>query len=404
MRLTEQEQAMLNGEFGPGFARAMRVLVGIGKAFGAQRMVPISRGHISLSNQEGDLWFVSQMLEEGAHCRVPPTVNPAYDYEYFKTVSRLDEENERILKSTIDVYRKLGAILTFDCTPIFENNVPRFGEICSFSASGGAVYVNSVLGARSNREAAQSAMCAAITGVTPEYGLLLKENRAGDVLIRVEADVATEYDYELLGYCTPKKMGQAYHQPVFEGLSPQTTAEQLMNLGTQLNVHGIVPMFHVAGVTPEAPDVETAFQGRKDYPVVTVTDEDLAQARREISAGAGKADFCILGCPHLTIGQVGSIAAMLEGQKLAGQLYIFTSTSTRELARRMGYLDVIHAAGGEIVINSCVDQPCWSHLNGMSGVTESPKCAYYTKRWNMAFTVKSIPACIQSVLKGEIVE
>ena len=75
MRLTEQEQAMLNGEFGPGFARAMRVLVGIGKAFGAQRMVPVSRGHISLSNQEGDLWFVSQMLEEGAHCRVPPTVS-----------------------------------------------------------------------------------------------------------------------------------------------------------------------------------------------------------------------------------------------------------------------------------------------------------------------------------------
>lgn len=42
-------------------------------------------------------------------------------------------------------------------------------------------------------------------------------------------------------------------------------------------------------------------------------------------------------------------------------------------------------------------------LYGMSGVTESPKCAYYTKRWNMTFTVKSIPACIQSVLKGEIV-
>ena len=62
MRLTEKEQAMLNGEMGPGFARAMRVLVGIGKAFGAERMVPISRGHISLSNQEGDLWFVSKLL------------------------------------------------------------------------------------------------------------------------------------------------------------------------------------------------------------------------------------------------------------------------------------------------------------------------------------------------------
>ena len=297
MRLTEKEQAMLNGEMGPGFARAMRVLVGIGKAFGAERMVPISRGHISLSNQEGDLWFVSKLLEEQAHCMVPPTVNPAYDYEYFKTISKLDEENERTLKSTIDVYRKLGAILTFDCTPFFENNVPRFGEICSFSASGGAVYVNSVLGARTNREAAQSAMCAAITGVTPEYGLLLEQNRAGDVLIQVEADVDSEYDYELLGYITPKKMGQAYHCPVFNGLSKQTTSEQLMDLGTQLNIHGIVPMFHVAGVTPEAADVHTAFLGRKDPPVVTITNEDLAQARAEISAGTGKADFCILGCP-----------------------------------------------------------------------------------------------------------
>ena len=85
---------MLNGEMGPGFARAMRVLVGIGKAFGAERMVPISRGHISLSNQEGDLWFVSKLLEEQAHCMVPPTVNPAYDYEYFKTISKLDEHTE----------------------------------------------------------------------------------------------------------------------------------------------------------------------------------------------------------------------------------------------------------------------------------------------------------------------
>ena len=246
-------------------------------------------------------------------------------------------------------------------------------------------------------------MCAAITGVTPEYGLLLEQNRAGDVLIQVEADVDSEYDYELLGYITPKKMGQAYHCPVFNGLSKQTTSEQLMDLGTQLNIHGIVPMFHVVGVTPEAADVHTAFLGRKDPPVVTITNEDLAQARAEISAGTGKADFCILGCPHLTINQVGSIAKMLDGQQLAGQLYIFTSTSTKELAQRMGYLDIIHKAGGEIVINSCVDQPCWSHLYGMSGVTESPKCDYYTKRWNMTFTVKSIPACIQSVLKGEIV-
>ena len=93
MKLSELEQSMLCGKMGHGFVRAMRVLVGIGKAFGANRMVPISRGHISLSNQEGDLWFVSKLLEEQAYCRVPPTVNPAYDYEYFKTITNLDDDN-----------------------------------------------------------------------------------------------------------------------------------------------------------------------------------------------------------------------------------------------------------------------------------------------------------------------
>lgn len=67
MRLTEKEQAMLNGRNGTRICPGKRVLVGIGKAFGAERMVPISRGHISLSNQEGDLWFVSKLLEEQAH-------------------------------------------------------------------------------------------------------------------------------------------------------------------------------------------------------------------------------------------------------------------------------------------------------------------------------------------------
>lgn len=158
----------------------------------------------------------------------------------------------------------------------------------------------------------------------------------------------------------------------------------------------------MVGVTPEAADVHTAFLGRKDPPVVTITNEDLAQAERRSLPALEKRTSVSLGCPHLTINQwVPSRRCWMVSA--GGQLYTFTSTSTKELAQRMGYLDIIHKAGGEIVINSCVDQPCWSHLYGMSGVTESPKCAYYTKRWNMTFTVKSIPACIQSVLKGEIV-
>lgn len=162
-------------------------------------------------------------------------------------------------------------------------------------------------------------------------------------------------------------------------------------------------MFHVAGVTPEAADVHTAFLGRKDPPVVTITNEDLAQARAEISAGTGKAGLLYLGLPPFDH-QPGGFHREDAGWSAAGRSAVYLHLYLHQGAgAAMGYLDIIHKAGGEIVINSCVDQPCWSHLYGMSGVTESPKCAYYTKRWNMTFTVKSIPACIQSVLKGEIV-
>lgn len=72
MVLTEEETAMLEGEYGEGTALAMRIQVGIGEAFDAQRMVPISRAHVALSNQEADLWFVEKLLHLGASCRVPP--------------------------------------------------------------------------------------------------------------------------------------------------------------------------------------------------------------------------------------------------------------------------------------------------------------------------------------------
>lgn len=403
MILTEEQKKMYDGKYGEGAAKAIKILMGIGRAFGAKKMVEVSKAHISLSNQEGDLWFVEQLYKAGAHCRVAPTVNPAYDYEYFSKITNIDEHDKDVIVRTIDTYRKLGAILTFDCTPFFEQNVPRFGEICSFSASGGSVYVNSVIGARTNREAAQSAMCSAITGYTPEYGLLLDENRRGDVLIDVKADIKTQFDYELLGYYTPLKMGPEYNMPVFSGIDKSTASDEaLMDIGTQLNIHGVVPMFQILGVTPEANTLKDAFTNGEPKHIIEITNEDMEKAYDKISKRTGKVDFAILGCPHLTINTVEEIANMVDGKTLKGELYLFTSAMTKELADRMGLLKKIEDAGGHIIINSCVDQPIWSHLKGGSGVTESPKCAYYTTRRDLEFKVRSIPECIEAVLSGEL--
>lgn len=400
MILNHEEKDMLAGKYGEGAAVAMKIQAAIGEAFGAVKMVEISRAHVALSNQEADLWFVEKLVKGGAFCRVSPTVNPGFDLEYFKKVSSIAPEDEGIIQRTRAAYKAIGATLTYSCTPYLEKNIPRLGEVTAYSESSATPYINSVYGARTNREAAQSALCAAVTGRVPLYGFLLEENRRGEVLVEVEAEIKNDFAYQLLGYCAPKIMG--FGVPVFTGMPKNPSPEALMNFGSQLNTAGAVTMYHIVGVTPEAPSVDAAFGGQKPKRKVAITEKDLQNIHQLISSDGGKIDFALFGCPHFTIEQVRRIAQMVQGKKFAAELWICSSSLTLELARRMGYLEVINDAGGHIVADTCIDQPCWRHLYGKKGITDSPKCAYYTKRRNMEFVVRDLETSVEAALKGEV--
>jgi predicted aconitase len=174
-----------------------------------------------------------------------------------------------------------------------------------------------------------------------------------------------------------------------------------MNLGAQLNTGGNVALYHILGFTPEALTMEEAFQGKAPQHEVVITDDDLKAMREEISDKKGKIDFALYGCPHFTIDQVSTVADLVNGKKLAVPLFIMTSSLTRSLAQKMGYMDIIRAAGGEIVEDTCMDQPCWKFLYGKKGITDSPKCAYYTKRRDMQFVIAPLKDSVIAALKGE---
>ncbi|WP_418219612.1 aconitase X catalytic domain-containing protein [Candidatus Formimonas warabiya] len=397
--LTDEEKAMLAGEYGAGTALAMKIQVAVGECFDAPRMVEISKAHVALSNQEADLWFVEKLLKAGARCRIAPTVNPGFHLEFCREHLSISTEDGELMERTRKAYQEIGAILTFSCTPYLEANVPRFGEIISYSETSATAYVNSVIGARTNRESVQSSLCAAITGRVPEYGYLLEENRTGNILVQVEADIKNDFDYQLLGYCA-KKIG--YGVPVFVGLPAHPSQEALMNLGAQLNTIGAYAIYHVVGVTPEAQTIEDAFGGKDPARTVVITNEDLAEVHQNISHPEGKIAFAMFGCPHFTINQVREIAQMVHGKKLAAEMWILTSSLTKELADRMGLTETIENSGGHILDNTCIDQPCWHHLEGKVGVTDSPKCAYYTKRRGLEFIIRDLRSCVDAALKGEV--
>ncbi|MGA7279096.1 MAG: aconitase X catalytic domain-containing protein, partial [Desulfocapsaceae bacterium] len=355
---------------------------------------------VALSNQEADLWFAEKLLDAGAKCKIAPTVNPGFCLSYFKNHGMVDNSDASLMQRTHDAYKSLGAVLSYNCTPYLGSNVPQFGEITAFSESSATPYINSVWGARSNREGANSALCAAITGLVPEYGLLLDENRKGDILVDVQAEMKSDFEYQLLGYMG-KKIGKGI--PVFTGLPTRIGPEALMNLGAQLNTSGAYGMYHIVGCTPEAPTLEAAFGGKDPERKVAITDEDLEHILNEISEpGNRKIDFAMFGCPHFTLDQVQEIAAMVNGNKLLAEMWILTSSHTKEMANRMGLLEIIEKAGGHIVEDTCPDQPCWNYLDGKFGVTESPKCAYYPKRRGINFVIRNLKECVQAALSGEV--
>jgi predicted aconitase len=268
MYLTDYEQEMLAGKYGAAQAMALKVQVAVGECFGAKRLLEVSRVHVASSNQEADVWFAEKLLKMGGRCLVSPTVNPGFNLSYLGQHLSISKEDADLMERARRAYRELGAIMTLSCTPYLETNVPRFGEILSYSETSVTVYVNSVIGARTNREAVQSSLCAAITGRVPEYGFLLDENRKGTVLVQLEADIKSDFDYQLLGSCT-QKIGAGV--PVFVGLPQNPSQEGLINLGTQLNTTGSYAMFHIPGVTPEAPTLNDALGGKKPERVVTIT-------------------------------------------------------------------------------------------------------------------------------------
>jgi len=314
----------------------------------------------------------------------------------------LPPEARARVEASNEAYRRIGAIMTLSCTPELEKNVPSFGEIVAFSESSATPYVNSVLGARSNRESSISALCAAVTGRVPEYGLLLDENRRGEVVVDVRAKVEDDFDWSLLGYAYPQ-VYRGSEVPVFTGISTRPSPEGLLQFGAELATSGSVAMYHIVGITPEAPTLAAALGDSEPKAHVTITDDDLNKVRDHFKGDPGPIEYAMLGCPHLTLRQVADIARIAEGRRFAVDTWILVSSLTKELAKRMGYLSVIHRAGGHVIADTCMDIPgCWDIYYNRPGVTESPKCAFYSQVYGQRYAVRPLAQAVEAAIAGEV--
>ncbi len=354
MYLTQEEEKMYAGEYGPAVEKSMEILVALGDIYGADGMVEIVSAQISGVSYKtiGDagLEYLNDLASEGAQVQVPSTLNPAgVDLDQWKSLG-FPEEFTRKQLLIVEAYRKMGISTTCTCTPYLVGNVPPLGSHIAWSESSAVCYANSVLGARTNREGGPGALSAAICGRTPNYGYHLDQGRVPNLLVEVKTPLAGS-DYGALGYLVGKAVGNGV--PYFklldkEQIKPQVN--QLKALGAALASSGAVALYHVENTTPEFAE---AMPHTANLEKLTITRSDLDNTRDKLSTSQ-KPDLVCLGCPHASLEEIKEVALKLEGKKLANQLWVCTSISVKAASDRMGYTEMIETAGGHVVCDTCM--------------------------------------------------
>jgi hypothetical protein len=423
MELTREEKEMVEGTFGSGTAFSMNLLTKLADVVGAERMIRPASSHI-VSFGYQFYGFVAncrdldeEMLDGVGTFRVLSTTNPKFfDTEDEKLIRRLgidDATVERIRASmTNKRFEALGAIPTYTCTPFFVHPT-RKGESLAGAESVAIVMYNSIYGARVNRETTPTALAAAITGRTPEFGMHKAESRYAQLQVDLGEDLKpeefTSSDYSALGYYVGRIAGD--RNVVFSDLPRDMSMGKLKNLLAPLGVSGAVMLAHVVGVTPEAPTLEAALLGRKPEERIQVDKGNLEGVYQMLNtATEDKADLAVFGCPHAPLDEIIEIAELLDGKTIRDDalLLIATAEPIKLLADRMGITDAVEKSGGLIVSDMCPHIFLWKQRDpdpvadigrGLNTVaTDCTKCAHYLGAQGRNILYGSASKCISAVM------
>jgi predicted aconitase len=328
IQLSQEEQDLLQGEYGSTIQKVMKTLVLYGEALGAERLVDIEGdGHFVISWAIPEIAPSMEMLDElisaGLQTKFPFTLDPEAPLDFENLSLRPDQEDAitRLFKEQAHYDEQMLRLGLRDpnahtCNPYQPEvgNIPSRGTILAWSESACAIFVNSVLAARTNRNGAILDLLSNIIGKTPYVGLLTDEGRKATWLIEVRTDRLP--NPQLLGAVIGGKVVEdvpfitGLDRFLGEGLSEESR-DYLHEMGATCATYGAVGLYHVENITPEAVD-----QGRdllindfKNY----VIDDQVLQSHFESYPNLWtdrwvKVEKCFIGCPHLSLRQINGWA------------------------------------------------------------------------------------------------
>lgn len=412
VHLDERDRALLDGAEGEGMRLAMQVVLRAAEISGAERLQDISFAHIDACfyNGQAHVDFARFMVEHGARLAVPAWTNTSL-------VSQIDpdirpNENDPVVVSgarlLMELYERLGCVPVWTCAPYQLPGGPVFGDHIVGSESNAVTFYNSVIGARTNKYGDYLDVCAALVGRVPLSGLHTDEGRRGRVLFRLDAIPQELRREDIFHHVLGHRLGRVAGSrvPVIVGLPRDTNADQLKAISAAAAASGAVGLFHAVGVTPEAPDLASALQGREPDEEIRVLPSELIEARDSLSIGTGgRLDMVAVGTPHFSFTEFARLVPLMEGRRVRDgtAFYVSTSRHVQEQVRGQGWMEVLERAGVRIIVDTCTYfSPAVRGCRGRV-MTNSAKWAYYAPGLLAVESVfGTLEECVESALRGEV--
>ncbi len=411
MDLTSDERDIAAGAQGDAAAMAMRILAEMGRLLGADRLIPIASAHIDGCLYHGDSGtrFAERLVAGGGKVAVPTTLNVgALDLLHPRRVN-VDGRRREMMLRLMRAYEALACRPTWTCAPYQAGHRPAMGSDVAWGESNAVAFCNSVLGARTNRYGDYLDICAAIVGRAPRYGLHLPENRRARAVVDATGLSAALRDsdvfFPVLGAWLGAEFGTTI--AVIDGLPAATSEDRLKALGAAAASSGSVGLFHVAGVTPEAPDVAAALGGLPPERTIRLTPEMVRAARDRLSTTTGeRIDAVALGSPHFSLDEVDALERLLAGRRAAVPIYVCTGRHVMKVLDAAARLAALERGGVTLVADTCVVvTPILPAAADGAAVlmTNSGKFAHYGPANTGYHAVYgSLADCVESAVAGRI--
>ena len=332
MILTNEQQAILNGEKGETLAKVMETVVRYGELFGAEKLVPVTSIYNHLVTSFGlkmmtpvfDL--MQQLIDAGVVSEQQFSADPRpLDKNVPQNILQKIVFNVAMY-SKQDFYegqlKTLGLMdqNAFTCACYLDQvgNKPQKGDVLSWAESSAVVYANSVLGARCNRNSGIIDIMGSIVGYVPYFGLLTDEGRKATWVIEIKTSKKPEA--QLLGSAIGMKVMEDV--PYIKGLDKwlgddlnDAACSYLKDFGAATASNGAVGLYHVDNLTPEAKELGESLiaDGAKTY---VIDDAELQRVYDSYPViwknKDAKPKLCFMGCPHMSLEQLKSWTVRLE--------------------------------------------------------------------------------------------